>query len=412
MNKIRINYLFLLSVISVSILFFFGPFTYEIYSIDGLIYYYFCCLLFFLGLSNNKLVFKKRKKRKVNYYLNKKSVCVLWIINFVIIICFLIFITNIIRTVGSNYSFASEDYRYLLDGRNNLEKLVESLLHLASPVFLIYEKSLNKINFKKLGISCNIVYWLPPLAYLMTGGRWSAFVYILIYFFIKKDNHTRKRKKISFKKVIMVVFIFFILTIVYSLFTERGYLSIYENYLFYPGDVKLKDWAIELANLTNGATVTIYKISHYFSESLCAFSYLFKNYGGQAHLFGLFSFSIITYLMMPFGYNSAGFKNIVLSYPGAGKYMSFVHGYIVDFGIVLAPLGIFLTGLLFAYIRNNRNYNNICKLIYYYTIVMCIVAPIYNIWGVGSINLDIFFIIILYIFIKKMTFINIEVEGD
>lgn len=404
------NY-FLISLITVFALVLFGPFKYTIYSDVGVIYFIFCSILFVIGLSNRKYTISKRVSNyKISFDISKQGIFILALVDILVIISFALFVRSIISTIGSSFSFASEDYRYLLEGRSTLEKLVEAMLHFAAPVFIFFEFSETKFKYRKLYYLSIFTYWLPPLAYLMSGGRWSTFFYLLMFIFIKRRNKRKSKKRMSgafLKKLIFLVLVFILLASVYSLFTERGYLSIYENYLFKPGDITLRGWAQELINITNGAPITFFKISHYFSESISSFSYLFANYSGQSHLYGLYSFSVLTYLMMPFGYNSNGFKKIVLSYPGAGKYMTFVHGYIVDWGVFFAPLMILITGLLFSKIERSRNTSILCRLLYYYLIVMSIVAPIYNIWGVASVNMDMFFIIVMYLFYKKLGFIHL-----
>lgn len=408
----KLNKYFLSTLIIVLFLVIFGPFQYQIYSNTAIFYFLFCSFLFYLGLSNRKVIIKSKKERVIKKYILKKTgIYILFFLDILVIFSFIFFTRSIISAVGGEFSFATEDYRYLLEGRNIFEKFVEAALHLAAPIFIFYEFAENKESYKLAYRLSFFVYWLPPIAYLISGGRWSTFFYLIMYFFIEKNSKLKSKKKIAkkniVKKILFITLAVILLSAVYSLFAERGYIDIYNNYLFVPGDILLRSWADNLVKVTNGAITTLFKISHYFSESISAFSYLFLNYSNQKHLFGLYSFSIITYLMMPFGYSSNGIKEIVLSYPGAGKYMTFLHGYIIDWGIFVTPIAVLLTGLLFSTIERNKETNVLCKMLYFYLMVMCIVAPIYDIWGVASINMDMFFILVMYYIFKKLNFFRI-----
>lgn len=397
----------------------FGPYTYKIYNSTAIIYLFFCFILFFVGMScvKNK---NNRKKIMYKYNISKVGIIILLTIQVLAIVCAIYFIYFVFSSTGS-LSFAGGDFRNVLtENRTMLQRFTEAFMHFSAPIYLLIHYSVNKLK----GIQNLILligYWLTPLSYLSIGARWSFFFYLILFLYvhiiekhklsIKKLFHLMQVKKVKIRKLLLItlflVFLIIALNIVFTLFSIRGLYSANEIFMFERGDITLKNWAKTLYELSMSFFDPLYKISNYFSHSIPAFTYFFDNFDTSTPmLFGLYSLSVLQYLFIPFGFSTSYMKNILFSLEGSGLYMTFLHGYIVDFGIFFAPIVIFLTGYLYRYIELRINKNILCRWFYPYIIVMCFIAPIYNMWTVAMVNIDLFFIILLYFSFKKLSWNN------
>lgn len=404
---------FLYGLLLVLSLLFLGPYSYKLYSLDAILYFVLCCVLFLFGMSVNT---KKIPHIKREYYLSSIGQKILIILDLISIVCAIYFLFIAISNT-TDFSFAGGDFRSsIAENRSVIQRISEALMHISAPIYLIFYYSKNKSR-KTYNLIVLFSYWLTPLAYLGIGARWSVFFYILLFFYVnvieKKKNRINLKKikqKINLNKaitwVILAVFFISVFSIVFTLFDTRGGINNADSiYMFEIGDIEMKGWAKVLYSYSSALFNPLFKILHYFSHSIPAFTYFFDNYNiGTPVLYGLFSLSVLQYILIPFGYSTTYMKNLLYSLKGSGFYMTFLHGYIVDFGLFFAPIFIMLTGYLFKLIEKKSTKNICCRWLYPYVIVMCFIAPIYNIWTVAMANIDMFFVILIYLSFTKISF--------
>lgn len=408
-NQNKFAFYLLLSNFLFVIVLLLGPYNYKIYSYKALLYYIFCVALFYIGLH---LKFKKSKTKLCSYTITQKGEII--IVIFCLLVCiatvYTFYYSIIANSNIQDYQFAAEDYRMLTPDRTMLSRFMEMFMHFAAPIYIIYNHSTNrKKRLSKITVIC---YWAPPVYYLALGARWSLFFYILVFYLNYKLLHknvslVRKLFEIKFRPKIKKIIIFFLLiyigVLIYNLFENRGIYDASELFMVIPGDVKLKNWAEVMLKWSNGALDPIYKFFYYCNHSIFVFAYMFKNYVNVRCTFGLFQFSIIQYLFMLLGFSTNFVKEVLASVPGYGSYMTFLHGFIIDWGYWLTPPMVFLNGILFCNLESRKDNSIIMNWIYPFIGPMILISPIYGMWTVAMVNVDIFFLTLLYfILIKKI----------
>ena len=406
--KYRLSIVFLFSLIIVFLFSIFGPFNYTVFSESGILYLLFCSTLFFCGLSIRGVKIRRgpRKKEYRHYVLTKQGQTVIVFLAFVVIVAAFTHLFRVARLNLGSFAFAEGDFRAAItENRDNFSRLTELLMHLSAPVYLVARSSDNKFS-KKSNVVINTAFWIVPLVYLGEGARWSIFFHIVLFFTFRRCRW--QKKSVSGKKlvggIVLSIALLYVLSLVFNLFVVRGSYTADRLQFFDRGDVTLKTWADTLYKTNPTFYNPIWKIFNYFGQSVSIFSYVFKNYDpAYPKTFGLNNLNVIQYLLIPFGYSTAEYKKLVLGMPGAGYYSSFVTGYILDFGIYFAPLMIFITGVLFRTVEKNYNTSLFARNLYYLLVPMCLVAPIYNMWQVGSVNIDIFLLLILTWSFKHIT---------
>lgn len=395
MLKYKPKYFFLYGVIIYFLLYFFGPYEFTLYSIKGVIYYLLAMFLFACGLQLGNIRFGKFNNQYKQYEKIKSSKSIeiyLFIAELIAGIFFLIYISEVLQLTGASYKFGSDLRIVLSESRSFLNKISEIGMYISIACFLIIE-SLDIKSRLLLNIS-NIFFWLPSLAMLLIGARWDVFVSILVFFTSKGYRRRNINKKIKPKKkwkkflaiFLFAVFLIIILGLVYKLFQSRGMVNATEEMLMYPGDIALKPFYLELYKLSKGLVDPIYKIFLYFTHSMPFFTWLFENNTFSQTYHGAYLFRSVGFICNAIGISFPDYKTIIASQSFSGYYSTFIGGYLIDFGKIGSLIMIFLTGTLFDKLSLTAKKSKYADSIVPVILVMCLIAPIYYFWHMGSID--------------------------
>lgn len=402
----KTNYLvkvFILSTLFVLLIELVGPYRYLNISVPGMAYFLLCSILFSFGmyLSNASFggLYSEFGKRQNSYCLTLFGERTLVVLSGISLLCAIFYLLLLLKYSGGIHGLG--DYRYLVTQiRSNKTRFLEAFMHLSTPSYIIAASASHKMNKNKMNI-ITVSFWVTPLFFLLLGARWSIFYCIVIFFHIGREKRSFKKKKINPLYIVCIIaFFVIVLAIVYKLFAVRGNTNPSQQFLNEEGDMVLRSfWEICYVS-SNGALAPIYKIFQYFGHSIANFCYVYDNYDSSIpKLYGLSDFQIVQYFLIPFGYSTEWYKEIVLSHPGAGSYKTFLATFIIDWGLFGSVIASFLFGLFFSRVERYRNSSLLACTFYPISVCMILCAPICGIW-VSSSNMDLFFAFLITIFIK------------
>ena len=411
---------FIIGIIIVVALDLLGPYSYTFESYRGIWYFCMCSILFILGLKCKNLVIKTDRVRfldnttKTEYELNQNAINILFIVSIIAMVSSVIYIYSVFSSVGLT-AFAQDDLRNIItDSRNNLSRFTEAFMHMAAPSYIMIALLGGTTGNNKKEIVIKVAYFFTPIAYLGVGARWSIYFYLLLFFFIQritKSDKNIEKKPLSIKKIfagiIFVIFLYIVLSTVVNLFQIRGLEPADRLFMFHRGDMTLRPFYKNIYDLNPTLFNPFYKILYYFGHSLPAFNQMYISYDANTPvMYGLYSFQIFQYFLIPFGYTTQYMKYVLSLFPMRGVYLTFVHGYMVDFGKIISPIMIFLTGVLFGKIEKSYKNNIYCKCLYPIIAAMVFNAAIYDMWTIAMINIDMFFIIVFIFVFKRIKCID------
>ncbi len=402
---------FLIGLIIVIIIDIIGPYYYPLENYSGVFYFSICSVLFLFGMSCKKIVLKRKgaiERQLINEYrLTRSGENIIIVVSCISLICSIIYIVSVIKSTGFT-GFAQGDQRGIVEeNRNNLSRFTEAFMHMSAPAYIILEYVDNCIS-KRIRIVFIISFFSTPVAYLCVGARWSIYFYLILFYFIKRTNKRKKtRESLSVKRlviiVISVIVLAYVLSIVFTLFQERGFETADNLYMISKGDMELRPFYKWLYETNPNFFNPIYKIAYYFGHSIPAFNKMYSLYDPSTPLlYGLYSMQVLQYVLIPFGYSTGYMKSVLASFPMHGVYMTYIHGYIVDFGLLFTPFFIFLSGLLFGKIEERNKSSIYCRVLYPIVLSMTFNAAIYDMWTIAMVDLDIFFVIVIVFAFKKM----------
>lgn len=385
--------------------YFFGPYKYNISNYNGVIYTLVMYILFAIGAVIGDI---HNRKKTLNAYVNNgmkmnevqdinpKEENLLMAMEIIAIFCAMLYIWEMRNSLGEGMLFSLEDIRREASTDNTVASQIGELGSYLGPV--VYLAALNRKNYirKIIFRISKIVLWLPGICTLAMGARWGIIVDFLIFLMTREK---RIKKGSNFKKIIVGFWCFMILWVIYNLFKNRGYYSANEVYLFNYGDMELRAWAESLYYISNGAIDPIYKMSMYLSHPVAAFPYIFSNNMPEHMYWGAYILRVPGFI---FNFFSIPFPKTtdIANSTFTGLYSGTVYGYLVDWGIFLTPIMIFLTGILFSRITKIYTLTGRFKNMQVLVKIMSMFVPFYFIWHAGGIDFIIFFLGIYNIIIK------------
>lgn len=390
MGKLKINNkllkYFIISWGCVIVVFLLGPYQYSLYSKSSLLYLLLVNICMILGLCSGDLVKIKIKSCKQKDILDKNIDLCFLILEIVIIISFLYWCLWFFRIVDIRaYSFG-EDYRYLLSkNRNNLNRLAEFILSAGVAIYVMinaFEKEKVSSVVYKLSY---LVLWIPAVSYILRGARWGVIVSLLVFLFTKIEKSNLKIANVN-KKSIISVFVCIIVVglFILKIFSVRAGINVgEERRLFVVGDMHLKKWASALYDVTDGAVDPIYGLAYYVGQPIPVFSKVFSDFLPSKMYYGKFLVSPFENFLKVLGIPAMKFDGDMW---GGGLYTPYVYGFIVDFGIYLTPIVIYIIGVIFAKIQKAESTNFHCKALMPILSTMILASPIYYFFHVGGIS--------------------------
>ena len=358
-----------------------GPYQYKIESVLGVVYFFFSYLCFYFGLKSKHIRIIKRRKSKIGPYTNKEEIIIL-VFEIIASICFIVWVIDLVRNFNTNLLFRSDLRNEFSDQRSSLSRIAEFGMSFGVSAFILANtRPVEKRTFiVKLSY---VTLWYMGICYLAVGTRWRLFLAIALFLIIKKPKFNIKKH--LFLSLIVLVSAVVILNIVYDLFQNRGLMRADQLYLFSVGDMIVKPtWQAALQK-SNYSLQGLFRIFSYFGQPIPVFSYIFVHYMPKKIYFGAYMLRflglVFNALHIPFPVTSA-----IANQTFTGMYSGTVYEYIIDWSVYLTPLFLYFTGVIFCNIYKKKSENKICSCLYPITVVMCLFAPFYYIWLVGSVD--------------------------
>lgn len=386
-------------LLSYFILYFFGPYKYTIYSLTGVVYFIFCFLLFWSGAYT---VERMGKRFYCGSYfrieLSPKSEKFIYAISILSIIFFVKYLTYVISVPNIEIEFGVGDLRDLAQAnRPTSNKISEILMNLGIISYLI-TSSVSRLKYKTTRLVSTIAFLLPGAALLAIGARGAAVISIIIYFIVCKTQTVRgfnvKRSNGKITKLIVFFSFGFFLLIILKLFSTRGVAKdITDIYLMNYGDVSVRSPYLWINTILDNQLSNVLKGLFYYTHSLPFFTWLFNESTYSTWYYGALQFRSLGFIFSLFGVPFPQYLDIVKSQPFYGYYPTCIQGFLLDWGLYLTPIMVYLTGILFGLIHISNKKGGFGYFIYPIILMMCFISPIYYFWNINQTD----FVLLLYI---------------
>lgn len=406
----------------------FGPYNYHILTWWGVGYYLLCWGLFLLGLSMTRISFilikgaiKNQSKQSCialhkwhkENRLSKKGAYFIVVLSILTIVAAGLYVIVILRQAGGFLTIGGGDYRYLVtEVRDNTTRFLELIMWCGTPAYLFATYSRSSFTGKQM-LVIDIAYWMVPLFYLMLGARFSVFYHMIVFFVnrgvlkhFKQGEKGRKRAVLFNSKQLMLhiisaIGIMAMLFVVFRLFAVRRPQALNTLHFFSDGDMTIRPIWLWILQASEGSITPVYGIFHYFAHSVPNLCYLLSNLDESCiHLFGLFNFTAIRYVLIALGVSDDWAKTIILSYPGSGGYQTFIVPCIVDFGVWFTPIMCIALGYMFSRVEKMAVKNNILAITAYPICWACMLnGSIIGIW-VSSSQMNLIILFFIFVCLK------------
>lgn len=391
------------------LIFAFGPYRYTIESSDGLLYMVFVDILFAFGLFiGNYIKSYSYGVNNENYILQeeitdrrKRFIIAFEVIS---ILVFGLWLLDWSRNIGFQYLFSNEDVRRLVSERRTMiSRLSEFLVPLG--VIPFFETHLNECynNTKCKSIS-NVSLFLPGIISFASGARWGIILCIVYFIIIFRQNRSSKArtplniKKLIYFTVCVIIFIY-IMAYIMALFESRGINHGANRYLFHPGDMQLKPFWKSLLDWNYSMFEPVFGLSSYIAQPIPVFSHVYSTYQNTSVFYGVNMFRVFALILQTLGITTFSIKtmyNAVFS----GLYTSYIYGYIIDFGYILSPLLILITGIVFGKIESGYCKHGRYNILYPMVKAMVLFAPYYYFFQVGCTDYVLFWLFFYSLMLK------------
>ncbi len=407
-RKSRLANIFLYSALFFAFFSIWGVYKYKIYSYPYFVLFWVYELLFFMGLKSKRGTITSKKqitKKTAAFELSKQGIIIIYILNYVSIICFAYFL-YLYQKSYDIFSFGAYTAdTFASGGRTALEKLTLLLMQIGGDSSFLIVSSAENLKDKKLKILSSICLFLPGLRYLLMGARFTIAVEFLLFFSVKSLCWKKRSGKTSVSKmtkIFVIIFGLWLFVVFLYLFSSRSiYYTALERKMYIAGDMEVKPFWKHLYEVTSGKISFLFYLSTYLGEAPYVFAYSCANVFPERVLLGQITFrSVLQILGTLFstGYSYTG----VLGTLASGRYSGFGYILIADFGIFFSPVIAYLIGAIFARIEYYSDTNKICNAVYPALRVICFFAPVYYFY-VGRIDYTILFAILLAPFCLRKT---------
>lgn len=339
---------------------------------------YFCTAFFigsFLGIRLPYISIKKRLQSE-NVSLNNLNL----LIYLTVIMSFVCCITQLLKlkafaelynVEGVLLEMFSEIRRNKMDDTSNklggnIYGVISNVLYgfpvLAIFIFSVYKSQLNRAQTFLLIIS----YLLGLFISFTNGGRFTAFAFILMYYFLTKIHRKSRINKITeyrspLRKFVYYIFIIGIFYVFGQIFIVRlGSQDALMNYLEMQDFNRPKQVTKDIIHnipLLSGLLQFLMIFDYYITHSIDQLNYLLSSsYPINAPYLGAYQFSAFVLFLNKLGTNIKTTDLIDAEIPNPGVYFSMIGGVYLDFG----KLGIFWFSS-FIGILSSISYKNFLK---------------------------------------------------
>lgn len=389
------------SLLIYMLLFIVGPYSYEIRSGWALLYLLIAYFLWFIGIKISAMTRGRIRTVEKEMTFSDFSEYVLLFIECVTLLLSLLYLLYYVIKVFGAGKFG--DTRNLTSQFPTVLRLIPYESYITVGIYIIISYS-SEVKVKLLGILSKVCVFLPSILFLISGGRWTLFVVLLLFGGVecsrgKKFSLSKKMKWVICGVIAALLFFCFIL------FAIRGASSTYVTYMPYYGNVETKDiWEI-IGSSPFGKP--IYSIFFYFTHSIPYYAEVFEQIAPEHLYYGAYMCRIIGFLSSSF----PQYKTIVQEIPCiVGSYSTIVTGYIRDWGFVGTMPAIFVTGWLMGSIDKLKNMRNLARVMQPYMLVVCLLSPLYYGWHAGGMDFMMVLTLALYGMLKVTNRIYIKKE--
>lgn len=389
----------------------FGPYSWKIYSVEGIVYFIIVNFLFFVGLCTGPLFLNRKKDSK------KENASVLLFsgitpvresiligVSLVALLFSFYEIVVLVNYYGASFEFLGDQYLERDASRTLIDKIAVVVMQFGTASYIIY-----KLARCNKGIIANFIVLLGLFScgvyYLFIGNRFTLAVEVIIFLVCNLLTGSFSLRKVKRKipawliilltlLLIIVVFLAFL-----AIFSNRPHTEILLKYEFFPGDEELKPFYVSLYNSNPSLWDPLLMLADYMGEAPYIFSGVWEFYIPDHIYWFLNTLRPVGQLLSIFGLPS--YTEIVAEIGSPAKYSGIAYSLIVDFGIYLAPVAAYLFGLIFSSIDTRRNISSIARTLYPCCVACVIFAPIYY-FNVGRMDFVVFALLILFFLIGPL----------
>lgn len=390
MEKISPYKCIVVALLAYWLLFFLGPYQYTINNYSGLLYLMLVFGLLGMSCYVGERIGKRDEKERYIVTITKSAEKFLLLVEAISAAAFIIYMWEVIHLpVKGGYCFAADDYRDILSlYRTTVNKIAEVVMYCGTAAYLIISR-IPKLNYRITGIVSVGTLFLPAVAILSVGARSRVVTSAGLFALIAILNHDRAGKektsvkKVQWGKIFICVFISILAFFTLYLFSSRGIMTAPEQYLWYPGDIKLRPIYEKIYAATHGMVNPLYKASFYLTHSIPVFTKIYPALWTVPCHYGALFFYLEGYMLRLIGIPFPEYIDIASESPASGFFSTFISGYVQDWGMVGTLFFVIATGLLFGRLSHDAYKKKAGFYLMPIVIFMCMVSPIYYFWHMG-----------------------------
>lgn len=370
---------------------FFGPFAWEVYDPEALIYFFAVEGIFWLGLLCGRYfaISGKGPKEKSCHFNRKGYAAILLAFSVLSIVACIYLLIRFRSYYGSSYQFGEASYEFAEEGRGLLDKICTVSLQFGMASYLMgLCTACNQHGLRKaLSVAG---FWTTALYYTASGSRFTAVVGLIVFLVANRQQSiaalqkiaTRMRMRKGMQKIVVVFLAVIVVAAIGAITSTRMDTEsrIPQNhYEFVPGDSPLKDSWAPFAESAGGSANAIFSLFDYIGESPFVFSAYWHFYMPEKVYWGESTLRSVGQVLRPLGIDVVQSEMSIYQEigGGTGKYSGFVYTLIVDFGRYLTPFVAFLIGFLFSKIERHRGDSPLMGSLYPCVVASVVFAPIY-----------------------------------
>lgn len=389
-NQVGLTRLYFWSAVVCTLISFFGPFAWKIYSYEGLVYFFAVEAIFWLGLLCGSffVVGTHSRRKRAEYIFNQRGyAAILLMVSIVSIVACLYLLVKFRAYYGASYQFGEASYEFAEEGRGIVEKICTVFLQFGMASYLLgLYSGCNQHGLRK-AISLG-GFWTTSLYYTMSGSRFTIVVGLIVFVVANRRQSIRVLDAFAahvqkgWQKLAAVLLVVVVLVALGAITSTRMSVDsrIPQNhYEFVPGDSPLKAEWVPFAEYEGSSVNAAFSIFDYIGEAPFVFSAFYDFYMPEKVYFAENTLRSIGQFLRPIGINLIHSQSSIYAEigGGSGKYSGFAYTLIVDFGKYLAPFVAFLIGFLFSKIEKHREDGPFFAALYPCVVASVVFAPIY-----------------------------------
>lgn len=364
------------------LLFFIGPYNFEIRSLTAIGYLAGAYFLWFFGIRCGRIRWSAGVEPKGNMEqdgrLTDFSEFMLVALEGMIAVGTAVYLLYLWR-VMLHGQMVFGDLRTQVSQMPKIFKALQSACYLAVGIYATVSYA-QPVRSRLLKVLSKIGLLSPIVLTLVTGARWSTFVILILFLTVETGNGGFKRMSAAAKLLIGLTGIV-LLGVCFALFAKRGISTGFATEMPYYGTIATKDIWLIIGSTALGKPV--YSIFYYFTHSVPYYASVFSDINLDNLAYGALLFRIIGFFWGGF----PAYKDIVSRIPVLiGSYSTFLTGFMRDFGYIGSLVATFATGVLMGKTWCLRKRYKLAQIMQPFFLTMCILSPIYYIWHVGSID--------------------------